>query len=82
MSSVESVEAKLIHLLSQKYGHQPDMNECLALLCLDSVGMAELSFEIEQQFNVKIDDHFHDLDTVQDLANYIRQLESSSHRQQ
>jgi acyl carrier protein len=81
VSPVESIEVKLINLLGEKYGTRPTLDDSLALLCLDSVGMAELSFDIEQQFHVKVDHHFQDQETVQDLANYIRKLENSSHNQ-
>lgn len=70
---MESIEEILINSLGEKFGTRPELDDSLLLLGIDSVGMAELTYDIEQRFNISIDDTLLDVDTVQDLANYIRQ---------
>ena len=40
---------------------------------VDSVGMAELTFDIEKEFKIHVDDGVLEIDTVQDLVDYIRE---------
>ena len=70
---MEAIEDSLIAKLAEKFGGQPQPDDSLQLIGVDSVGMAELTFEIEKQFGIEVDDSILDVDTVQDLANYIRQ---------
>lgn len=69
---MESIEDVLIDKLAEKFGGQPQLNDSLALLGVDSVGMAELTFEIEKQFSIRVDDAVLDVETVQELADYVR----------
>ncbi len=78
---VENIEEILINSLGEKFGTQPELDDSLLLLGIDSVGMAELTFDIEQRFKISIDDTLLDVDTVQDLANYIRQKQSQQAQQ-
>ena len=39
---------------------------------VDSIGMAELTVELEKEFNIQIQDDIVDVETVQELADYIR----------
>ena len=43
----------------------------LAMIGIDSVAMAELTFELEKRFSIKIDDDILDVDTVDDLIQYV-----------
>ncbi|MFO0941207.1 MAG: acyl carrier protein [Pirellulales bacterium] len=71
-----SIEEILVNSLGEKFGTRPELDDSLLLLGIDSVGMAELTYDIEKQFNISIDDTLLDVDTVQDLANYIRQKQN------
>lgn len=74
---MDTIENELVRQLREKFGGNPKLNDSLMLIGVDSVGMAELTLEIEKQFNVRVDDSILDIDTVQELADYIRQRQSS-----
>lgn len=73
---METIEEILINALGEKFGTRPELDDSLLLLGIDSVGMAELTYDIEQRFGISIDDALLNVDTVQDLANYIREKQS------
>ncbi len=70
---MESIEEKLQHSLAQKFGTLPELHDGLAYIGVDSIGMAELTVDIERDFGIKVGDDIVGVDTVQDLADYIRQ---------
>lgn len=70
---METIESVLLEQLTEKFGGQPQLGDSLILVGVDSVGMAELTFDIEKRFNIHVDDGVLEVDTVQDLANYIRE---------
>lgn len=70
---METIESVLLVQLAEKFGGRPQLSDSLILIGVDSVGMAELTFDIEKRFGIRVDDGILDVDTVQDLADYIRQ---------
>jgi len=74
---VPTIEEDLTQRLAEKFGTRPELGDSLVMIGVDSVGMAELTFEIEKMFQIKVDDALLDVDTVQDLANYIRNRQSN-----
>jgi len=80
MSRVESIEDKLLASLAEKFGGNPELSDGLAFIGVDSVGMAELTVDIEKDFGIRVNDDIVSVDTVQELADYIRErLASASH---
>lgn len=77
---MHSIEENLVHRLSEKFGERPELSDSLVMLGVDSVGMAELTFEIEQVFKIKVDDALLEVETVQELADYIRDRQVSAGR--
>jgi acyl carrier protein len=76
---VESIEEKLLASLTEKFGGNPELSDGLAFIGVDSVGMAELTVEIEKDFGIRVKDDIVGVDTVQELADYIReQLDAHS----
>jgi acyl carrier protein len=73
---VETIENQLLEQLGQKFGGRPALSDSLILIGVDSVGMAELTFDIEKNYGIRVDDEVLEVDTVQDLANYIRNRQS------
>ncbi len=73
-----TIEENLIQRLSEKFGTRPELSDSLTMIGVDSVGMAELTFEIEQMFKIKVDDALLDVDTVQELADYVRERQKVS----
>lgn len=70
-ASLESIEAKIIEHLRKIVGGSPQSDDSLALIGVDSVAMAELTFELEKQFSIKIDDEILDVDTIRELTHYV-----------
>jgi acyl carrier protein len=70
---VDSIEERLLTSFAEKFGSRPELSDGLAFIGVDSVGMAELTFEIEEEFGIRVGDDILNTDTVQDLADYIRQ---------
>ncbi len=75
---MESIEEKLKSQLADKFGTNPELSDGLAFIGVDSVGMAELTVDIEQHYGIHIDDDIVNVETVQDLADYIRQKQQTS----
>ena len=73
---MDPVERVLLEKLATLFGGQPKLNDSLALLGVDSVGMAELTFDLEKQFGIHVDDSVLEIDTVEELAAYIRQRQN------
>jgi acyl carrier protein len=78
---VETIESVLLEKLADKFGGQPKLGDSLLMVGVDSVGMAELTFDIEKAFAIRVDDAVLDVDTVQDLADYIRERQEKSKSQ-
>lgn len=73
-----SIEDQLISKLAEKFGTNPELDDGLAYIGADSVGMAELTVEIENAFGIKVGDDIFTVETVQELADYIRERQDSA----
>ena len=73
MDSVElqSTRTQIIDYLRTVCGGSPQGKDSLALIGIDSVAMAELTFELEKRFSIKIDDDILDVDSVDELVQYV-----------
>ncbi len=69
---MDSIETKLVSQLSKKFGGEPGLNDGLAYIGVDSIGMAELTVDIEKEFGIQVSEEVFAVETVQELANYIR----------
>ncbi len=70
---MESIEEQLLKNFTEKFGSRPELTDELSYIGVDSIGMAELTIEIESQFHIRVDDSIVHTETVQDLADYIRE---------
>jgi acyl carrier protein len=70
---MDAVEETIITYLRQTVGGDPRPSDRLSLVGVDSVGMAELTFELEKRFGIRVDDDVLDLETISELATYIRE---------
>ncbi len=75
---MDSIESKLVAQLARKFGQQPDLDDRLSYIGVDSVGMAELTVEIEREFGIKVAEDIFGVDTVRELAAYIRQRQGTA----
>ena len=78
MDSVElqSTQTQIIDYLKKVCGGSPQGNDSLSMIGIDSVAMAELTFELEKRFAIKIDDDILDVDSVDELVQYVMSLKS------
>lgn len=67
----QSTKMQIVDYLKKVCGGSPRDNDSLAMIGIDSVAMAELTFELEKRFSIKIDDDILDVDTVDDLIQYV-----------
>lgn len=74
---MDSIEEQLLTNFANKFGSRPKLSDGLAYIGVDSVGMAELTFELEEQFGIRVGDDIVNVDTVQDLADYIRERQQA-----
>jgi len=78
MSDVASIEDIILAKLEEKFGTRAELSDALALIGVDSVGMAELTVDLEKEFEMTVDDDIVGCETVQELADYIRERRDSS----
>ena len=69
---MDALEKQILEKVERISGNAPSLDDSLALIGVDSVGMAELTFEIEKHFQIQVDDQVLDVETVRDLADYVR----------
>jgi acyl carrier protein len=70
---MDVVEETVIEYLRKNVGGNPRLSDQLSLVGVDSVGMAELTFELEKRFSIRIGDDVLDLQTIGELVDYIRE---------
>ena len=75
---VDSLEDSLINHLHEKFGTRPARDDSLAMLGVDSVSMAELTYDIEKRYGITVDDSMMYVDTVDNLIDYIRERQEMS----
>lgn len=75
---MESIEQALVDRIEKKFGQKAELSDGLSFLGVDSVGMAELTVEIESAFSITVTDNIFHCETVQDLADYIRQRQQAT----
>lgn len=69
---MDDIETFILQHLSKESGREIQANESLALVGVDSVTMAELTYLLEKQFGIHVDDDVIDIDSVDELAAYVR----------
>ena len=72
------IQSQLGDLIQRKTGQRPQANDSFETLQLDSLGMAELTVEIEQAFGIRVSE---DVTDVTDMAGLIAYIEArQAHR--
>ena len=51
------VAAHILAALQQKFGGNPTLNDPVIELGVDSLGIAELLFELESRYGITVDEH-------------------------
>jgi acyl carrier protein len=80
MHTFESTQAQILSYLEKVCGTMPQMSDSLALIGIDSVAMAELTFDFEKQFAFKVTDEILDIETVEELVRYVFENQGGSQK--
>jgi acyl carrier protein len=71
METIEETQAQVMEYLTKVVGTKPHLEDSLAMIGIDSVAMAEMTFELEKRFGIKIDDEILDVESVRQLVEYL-----------
>lgn len=75
---MDRIETELLKTLTDELGRRPEIADPLSGLGIDSLRMAELAGELEERFEIRVDEELLDVDTVGELAQYVRTKVSNS----
>ena len=68
----DSIETALVEALRRELGRDVCIADSLGSLGLDSLRMAQLATELETRFRFSVDEELLDVETVEELAEYVR----------
>lgn len=69
---MDAVHEGIFNILRDKFSMEPKLDMSLAALGVDSLGMAELTVDLEKQFGIKVDEDILGTETVGELIEYVR----------
>jgi acyl carrier protein len=69
---MDTIEIEIERALGKELGRRPRATDSLTSLGLDSLRMAELATRLESEFGIRVDEELLDVETVGELANYVR----------
>lgn len=75
---METIEDRLLAILREKFGGAPQLSDSLAFIGVDSLGMAEITVELESEFEIRIGEGIVGIETIQELADFVRQTQAKS----
>ena len=70
------VRSFVLNLVREKAGMEPQPAEPLGFSGIDSVTLAEVSYEIEQHYKVSMGEDAFELETLDELIEYVDDLSS------
>lgn len=68
---MDAVDEGILQILRDKFSLEPRLDMSLAALGVDSLGMAELTVDLEKQFGIKVDEDILGVETVGELVQYV-----------
>ena len=71
MSTRQEIEAGLREIVKRESGREPGLDERLGNLGIDSLDLAHMIDVIERRFRIRVDDEIMEVDTVEELIQYI-----------
>ncbi len=77
MQSLETTQSQILAYLESICGARPQLDDSLAVIGVDSVAMAEMTFDFEKRFSCKITDDILDVQTVGQLVDYVFERQKS-----
>lgn len=69
---MSSIETEIIHALNAELGKDVHATDSLGSLGIDSLRMVQLATELERRFGFRVDEELLDVETVEELAEYVR----------
>jgi acyl carrier protein len=69
---IADVEGRLIETIHARLGSSPEITDPLSSLGVDSLRLAGFVSDLEEVFGIRADQDIFDVETVQELADYIR----------
>lgn len=65
---------RLTGLVKSRFGRAPQPGESFDSLEMDSLAMAEFSLDIEKEFKIRLNDRVTEVQSLEEMADYVRQL--------
>ena len=78
--ATETIKSEVLRALQTRFGGDPRVTDSLAAIGVDSLGMAELTCELENHFGIRMDEEILDVETVGELADYVESKAAVSAR--
>ena len=75
---MDTVEQQIAQALQDELGRPVTAADSLGRLGIDSLRMAELASGLEHRFGIRVDEELLDVDTVEELADYVRRRMSDA----
>ena len=72
------IETEIVQALRKELGRDVRMTDSLGSLGLDSLRMAQLATELEKRLGFRVDEELLDVETVEELTEYVRSRSSRS----
>jgi len=75
---MNSIDTEIMQALSAELGKDVHATDSLGSLGMDSLRMVQLATELERRFGFRIDEELLDVETVKELAAYVRSRSAGS----
>ncbi len=75
--STNPIESRLLELIHAKTGVLPQIDDTFDALKIDSLGMAELTAEIEKAFDIRIGEDIMGVANIRELIEYVERKTAS-----
>ena len=76
--TTSQIQIKLLELIHTKTGVLPQIDDTFDALKIDSLGMAELTAEIEKAFGIRIGEDIMRVENIQELVTYVERKSAGS----
>ena len=74
----DPVETEIVKALREELGRDVETTDSLDSLGVDSLRMVQLATELERRFKFRVDEELLDVETVEELAEYVRAKSETS----
>lgn len=75
---MDAIEERIYTILREKFNAEPERAMLLTALGIDSIGMAELTFDLEKAFSIRVDEEILSIESVGELIEYIRAKQATA----